>query len=451
MSGLEYLYNSTNGTYWRWRPAPEFGKIWEFPSTNPCDWQGITCNCADSSECAIADVILPGYSLEGTIPVQMSLLTNLNSLDLSDNRLGDSELSAICGITSLVNMTTSSAKINSQIPSCFGDLLNLEVLAIDKNRLEGSLPTEIGLMSSLRNFKIGSNLYLTGPLPTSLCGLPEIMQLDVEGNMFTGSIPTCYGELTNLVHINIDKNELTGPLPTALCNLQMLGHFNMGTNSLTSTLPPCLGSLASIWLINVVGNRLTGTLPSALFDLSSLYQLTINYNHFSGTISPLIVNMNQLAFLALDNCQFTGPLPPVLPPGVVNIFFEYNQFTGTIPAGLCSSPSGCIEIYFLSNFLTGTVPAALGQMESLVFFSITENFITGKLCRVVCVCDDDIASSSRVYSAPEPSLTISLHRGAAHLHGWNVRAAVHLCQQEYDVGLGYSVVSVAVGTEPHAL
>jgi hypothetical protein len=87
--GLQALFTSTNGKHWLWRrPYSFFGNLWNVtsPTANPCvdSWQGIKYSslCVDSS-CFVTELVLTLYNLDGTLPPEISLLSQLTRLDLN--------------------------------------------------------------------------------------------------------------------------------------------------------------------------------------------------------------------------------------------------------------------------------------------------------------------------------------------------------------------------------
>ena len=69
IDGLEYLYNSTNGTNWAWKSDTGH---WNFTvDADPCidQWEGVNCTdgCLLHSACNIISIDLRSYKLIGTI------------------------------------------------------------------------------------------------------------------------------------------------------------------------------------------------------------------------------------------------------------------------------------------------------------------------------------------------------------------------------------------------
>lgn len=105
--GLEYLYNSTNGRYWRWQSLSS-GAHWNFESAspNPCligfEWQGIECHCQVGGACNVVAINLQSYNLSGVMSGNISVLSTLTSLILDSNRVFSPLPTSIGTMTHLV-------------------------------------------------------------------------------------------------------------------------------------------------------------------------------------------------------------------------------------------------------------------------------------------------------------------------------------------------------------
>ena len=101
IAGLEYLYNSTNGTNWSWKSDKGH---WNFTTdANPCkdQWEGINCtaDCLIHPICNIISIDLRRYKLIGTIPPQISLLSSLEKFSVPNNALNKMLLSDLIDIS----------------------------------------------------------------------------------------------------------------------------------------------------------------------------------------------------------------------------------------------------------------------------------------------------------------------------------------------------------------
>jgi hypothetical protein len=70
----------------------------------------------------------------------------------------------------------------------------LRVLSLESNNLNGSLPNDMGLLSSLEELVLSSN-ELRGSIPMEIENLPSLIILHLGNNNFENSIPTGYGKL----------------------------------------------------------------------------------------------------------------------------------------------------------------------------------------------------------------------------------------------------------------
>ena len=100
------------------------------------------------------------------------------------------------------------------IPSELGDLTNLRELALGFNQLSGSLPTELGNLTNLRFLDLRSN-QLSGSMPTELGNLTNLQDLALRSNQLSGSLPTELGNLTNLRFLDLRNTQVCAPTDAA--------------------------------------------------------------------------------------------------------------------------------------------------------------------------------------------------------------------------------------------
>jgi hypothetical protein len=77
---------------------------------------------------------------------------------------------------------------------------SLLFLDLSKNKLEGSIPPELGSMAALHSFRLAYN-ELSGVLPNSLYNLSWIKKFQVGWNMLSGTIPADIGDRFSVIEI----------------------------------------------------------------------------------------------------------------------------------------------------------------------------------------------------------------------------------------------------------
>ncbi|KAK4484657.1 hypothetical protein RD792_007246 [Penstemon davidsonii] len=160
-------------------------------------YSSVVCNCSfinntTVSVCHVTSIQMQRLNLAGTLPLEFANLSHLQEIDLSRNYL------------------------NGSIPSAFGQL-PLVKLALRGNRISGTIPAEIGDITTLKELVLEDNL-LQGNLPTNLGSLINLERLLLTANNFNGTIPVTFGNLRNLTDFRVDGNKISGQIPDFIGN-----------------------------------------------------------------------------------------------------------------------------------------------------------------------------------------------------------------------------------------
>lgn len=115
-------------------------------------------------------------NLISSIPEELSLLDNLESLDLSQNDV-QALPKTIGKLTKLTRLKLSENKISS-LPEEIGLLKKLEILDVSKNLLT-ELPVELSQCCSLKELAMDDNYYLSR-IPTKVFIMPNLTYLSAE-------------------------------------------------------------------------------------------------------------------------------------------------------------------------------------------------------------------------------------------------------------------------------
>jgi hypothetical protein len=203
-------------------------------------------------------------------------------------------------------------------------------LFTEENQLEGEIPLEVRVFTSIETFRLGSNA-LEGPIPDILIEMRSLKIFDVEGNSmsgpaivnlegldiesyrisenrFSGTINPSIGAVTSLKQLWMAENQLTGIIPVSLGNLVNLDSLYLYRNALEGTLADSLGSL-DLMELQVHGNFLSGTIPESLYNNVNLSLLRVDSNQLAGTVSDSIGNLEGLGDFRVNDNLFSGTLP----------------------------------------------------------------------------------------------------------------------------------------------
>ncbi|MBN1222521.1 MAG: hypothetical protein JXB23_04695 [Candidatus Aminicenantes bacterium] len=412
-SALIALYNNTGGSSWyvrdNWKKPPLAADGFALPGTEK-DWYGVIC---DTGNTKVLRLELGYNNLSGTIPAQISNLTQLEELRLYGNSLTGGIPAQLGSLSHLTNLDLGQNNLGGDIPSVLGNLSNLKKLHLDSNQLTGSIPSSLGNLSQLERLVLASN-ELTGSIPGELANCSNLEYLVLSYNQIIGNIPSALGDLAKLEGLYIYANQLSGTLPSSLGNLSSLKELALADNAFESGIPSALGNLSSLFSLDLSQNLLTGEIPSSFGKLAGLGGLYLYENQLSGNIPPELGSCSSLTELYLGNNAFIGNIPA----GLVNLAslrtldLNHNQLTGGVPKWLAllsnlgyldlshnqlsgkigsqsvQDQSEAFEMGYLANLwyldlshnmLSGTISTVLGQLTSLRKFYLNSNNLKGSI------------------------------------------------------------------------
>ena len=192
------------------------------------------------------------------------------------------------------------------------DQENLLRLRLIENNLDGSIPQEISLLSTLNILDIDFN-NIRGTLVTELGLLTNLFFFSAVGNVLTGTFPSDIGLLTNLEVFDVESNRLTGQIPVSFGNLDALFFFDAGDNLLGGPLPSFLGFILSLEVLNLSFNEFSGAIPATYANLFSLERLFLHGNFdVASNLGDLFVSWPLLFELDLNSMSLFGEIPASL-------------------------------------------------------------------------------------------------------------------------------------------
>ena len=107
-----------------------------------------------------------------------------------------------CDEGSIVSLTLRDNKLTGTIPTEVGLLSKLETIHAFGNKLSGTLPTQLGALSRLRIVSAYSNTF-SGAIPTQIGELHASLTRLVLGRSMLSQVPTEIGRLTKLDVLNL--------------------------------------------------------------------------------------------------------------------------------------------------------------------------------------------------------------------------------------------------------
>ncbi|KAF8010410.1 hypothetical protein BT93_J1131 [Corymbia citriodora subsp. variegata] len=204
---------------------------------------------------------LQNNQFEGKLPVSVSnLSTQLKQLLMSGNRIRGSIPEVITNIF-------------SNIPMSIGRLSNLQYLNLGQNKLTGHIPSPIGNITGLIDLYLYDNNF-KGSIPSSLSDCKSLQEIRLCHNKFTGTIPSHLISpssliilLNNLISLDVSYNRISSEIPTTLGNCLGFEELYMQANHFQGPIPQLEG-LKGFRFLDLSNNNLSGQIPEFLVNFS---------------------------------------------------------------------------------------------------------------------------------------------------------------------------------------
>ncbi|XP_011010633.1 PREDICTED: LRR receptor-like serine/threonine-protein kinase FLS2 isoform X2 [Populus euphratica] len=379
----------------------------------------------------LVDIYLSYNQLQGSIPDAFTNMTSLRTLHLSSNQL-QGYLSSFGHMCSLNALYISENNLTGELSQLFQDLhgcleSSLEILQLDGNQLQGSLP-DITRFASMTELDLSRN-QLNGSLPKQFSQRSKLALLYLDDNQLTGSL-TDVTMLSSLRELWIDNNRLDGNVSKSIGSLFQLEELHVGGNSLQGVMSEAhFSNLSKLTVLDLTDNSLalkfesnwapsfqlvhiflsscnlgphfpqwlrnqnnfvkldisdsgiSDTIPNWFWNLSNskLELLDLSHNKMSGILPDFASKYSNLQNIDLSFNQFVGPLPLFSSDTTSTLFLSNNKFSG--PASLpCNIGSDIFSVLDLSNnLLTEWIPDCLMNFTSLRILNLASNNFSDKI------------------------------------------------------------------------
>ncbi|CAN1156783.1 Receptor protein-tyrosine kinase CEPR1 [Linum perenne] len=333
---------------------------------------------------SLVDLELSGNFLTGTIPAELGLLKNLQSLELYYNY-----------------------ELSGNIPDQLGNLTELIDLDISVNKLTGKLPESICLLPKLQVLQLYNN-SLTGNIPVSIAESTSLRILSLYGNSFTGEVPPGLGKHSHMIVLDLSENRLSGPLPSEVCHGGKLLYFLVLDNMFSGELPPSLTQCKTLLRFRVSHNRLQGSIPQGLLGLPHASIIDLGYNNFSGLIDKSIAMGRNLSELFMQSNKISGVVPPEISGAInlVKIDLSNNLLSGPLPSQIGNLRK--LNLLMLQgNKLDSSIPNSISFLKSLNVLDLSNNLLTGSIPESLSeLLPNSIDFSNNNLSGPIPLIFI---------------------------------------------
>ena len=358
-------------------------------------------------------------SFQGQVPMQISYLSNLVSLNLSSNfDLTFSNVvmnQLVHNLTNLRDLQLSHTDLSSITPTSFINFsLSLQSLDLTLSSLSGNFPNHIFSFPNLNVLNLQLNPELDGHLPMANWS-KSLQTLVLSFTNFSGEIPNSISEAKVLSYLGLSFCNFNGEVPdfethsnplimgdqlvpncvfnnftqqtrssssfTNLCSvhtpLPNLISVNLRGNSFTGSIPSWIFSSPNLKILNLDDNNFSGFMRD--FSSNSLEYLNLSNNNLQGEISESIYRQLNLVYLALQSNNMSGVLnlDRLRIPSLRSLQISNNSRLSIFSTNVSSSNLTNIGMASLNNL--GKIPYFLRDQKNLENLYLSNNQMVGKI------------------------------------------------------------------------
>uniref|UniRef100_A0A0E0DT82 non-specific serine/threonine protein kinase n=1 Tax=Oryza meridionalis TaxID=40149 RepID=A0A0E0DT82_9ORYZ len=283
--------------------------------------------------------------LGGPLPAEIGNLGQLTTLILAGCSFTGAIPKEIGNLSKLWFLALNSNKFTGGIPPSIGLLTNLFYLDLADNQLTGSIPISsptspgLDLLVQTKHLHFNKN-QLTGTLTGLFNSKMTLLHIEIlitslfnrlfDSNQLSGSIPAELGGITTLEVVRLDRNGFGGAIPTNISNLVSLNQLDLSNNTFdTSVAPVWFTTLTSLTSVSIASGNLLGQVPKGLFTLPQLQQVLVGNplcvdQDYSGKPFCSIRQENLIAYTtSMTQCS-SSPDGQSLDPGNCGCASSYN-------------------------------------------------------------------------------------------------------------------------------
>ncbi|PKU68548.1 Leucine-rich repeat receptor-like serine/threonine-protein kinase BAM2 [Dendrobium catenatum] len=176
-----------------------------------------------------------------------------------------------------------------------------------------------------------SENYLNGSIPRGLFSLPNVVQVELQDNLFAGGFPNISKSRisSNLDQSILSNNNLFGPLPSSIGNFSAVQKFLKDQHFFSGNIPPEIGRLQQLSSGKIFSVHITREISKCSF----LTFVDLSRNNLSDEIPKEIAGMQILNYLNISRNHLDKSIPQSIASmqSLTAVDFPYNVLSGLAP------------------------------------------------------------------------------------------------------------------------
>ncbi|XP_024922831.3 receptor-like protein EIX2 [Ziziphus jujuba] len=317
-------------------------------------------------------------SLQGVLSEAHFLkLSNVNFLDLTSNKLIFNVSSAWVAPFKLDTIYLTSCKLGPKFPNWLRTQDTYFMLDISKTGISDSVPNWFWNLSTGFQTMNVSNNQIRGKIADSIINWNSYPEIDLSSNQLEGGVPMFLFKATSL---HLSRNKFSSI--NSMCGVTVdsrLSFLDVSHNQLSGELSNCWSHFKNLVVLNLANNfELSGKVPTSIGSLTHMQTLRLTNNKFIGEIPLSLKKCTELVVMDMGDNKLSGPIPSWIGKSLQNLvilILRSNDFNGSIPSTLCHVPY--LQLLDLSaNNISGKIPKCLKNFSAMRSSNATDNSTT---------------------------------------------------------------------------
>jgi small GTP-binding protein len=258
---------------------------------------------------------------------RLAELTQLTSLDLGGNQIGDKGAAALAALTQLTTLDLWNNQIGAEGASSLAALTQLTSLDLWNNQIGAEGAAALAALTQLTTLDLRNN-QIGDEGASSLAALTQLTSLILGFNQIGAEGAAALAALTQLTSLDLRHNQIGAEGAASLAALIQLTYLDLGFNQIGDKGAASLAVLIQLTTLDLGGNQIGDKGASSLAALTQLTQLYLSKNPVVQT-TPF-ATLRQLTSLSLKETkvQDLSPLRPLLERGLEAKWEEYGSGNG---------------------------------------------------------------------------------------------------------------------------
>ncbi|WVZ01014.1 hypothetical protein V8G54_027083 [Vigna mungo] len=184
----------------------------------------------------LQSLVVEANQLFGELPLELGNLPQIQRLLLSSNNFTGKLPETLNKLTTLQDIRLGDNQFSGKIPDFIQSWTSLQKLVIQGSGFDGPLPSGISLLKNLTDLRISD---LNGSEQSTFPQLNNmsLKYLILRNCNINGTLPTYLGTMTTLKNLDLSFNKLTGPIPSNYEALRKVDYIYLTGNLLDGEVP----------------------------------------------------------------------------------------------------------------------------------------------------------------------------------------------------------------------